>query len=531
MVSPTHILNRGHIKLAKKFWTIDCETDPFLFGRIPEPFLWGAYDGKDYFEFNTTAEIVRFMKGQDAIFFAHNGGKFDFHFLAPYLNQSEKILMINARLVQAHIGKAEIRDSYALLPFGLGQYKKDDIEYWKFEKEHREKYMPEIKKYLRGDCSYLWDLIAAFFQEYGRHLTAPGAAIKTLMKMEGLKIENSGQGFFHEFQKHYFGGRCECLKAGSFKGPITYLDINSAYAFAMTHQHPVGLEWEFFYYESPPIIPWGFYTIEAESYGALCRREKTGLIFDWDGERRVYHTTGWELKAGLETGMLKNVRHIEQKFFAENRTFQKFITHFWNMRLSSKKGTPENLFAKLMCNASYGKFCSNPQEYDTFVLFDPSIGEFLTKNNWEIRGEIGPHIVCSTPLEADFMRFYNVATGASITGFVRAMLMRAIAECGNPLYCDTDSLIFTGKSNLPMGDELGGWKIEGIFNEGHFGGKKLYAVRNKECDKIASKGSKLTYDEIKTIAGGQAVTYNPEAPTFSWFKGPRFTPREIKRTA
>ena len=35
--------------------------------------------------------------------------------------------------------------------------------------------------------------------------------------------------------------------------------------------------------------------------------------------------------------------------------------------------------------------------------------------------------------------FYNVATAASITGFVRAFMWRAICDSEEPLYCDTDS--------------------------------------------------------------------------------------------
>lgn len=517
--------------MPKPFWVIDAESDPFLFGRVPVAFIWGAYNGSEYLEFNSEADLVAFMRTQDAIFYAHNGGKFDFHFLAPWINQNETILMINSRLVKARIGKAEIRDSYALLPFPLRSYKKDDIDYSKLEKSVRHLHMPEIRAYLKNDCIYLWDLIAAFFAEYGRHLTAPGAAIKQLMKIEGLKVENSGQEFFVEFQKHYYGGRCECLAPGSYNEDLTYLDINSAYAYAMQHQHPIGTEYEFKYYKSPPIIPYAFYTVECESYGALCYKDRTGLHFDWKGERRIYHTTGWELKAGMETGRIKNVTHLEQKFFAENQTFEKFINHFWAERQRWKKGTPQNLFAKLIMNASYGKMASNPQEYDTFVLFDPQIAKFVTDNGWEPRGELGPHLVCSRPIEEDMMRFYNVATGASITGFVRAMLMRAISQVDNPIYCDTDSLIFTGDHSLNFGDELGQWKIEGLFSEGHFAGKKLYAVKNKDETKTASKGSKLDFEKIKRIAQGETILYNPEAPTFSWFKNPSFTSREIKRTA
>lgn len=524
--------------MPKEFWTFDCETDPFKYGRIPRPFIWGFFNGTIYREFTDTASAVKFMRQKDAIFYAHNGGKFDFHFMAEYITRNEKVMMINSRLVKAKIGRAEIRDSYALLPFPLAAYKKDDFDYTKLEENVRGKHMPEIREYLRNDCIYLYELIKAFFDEYGRHLTAPSAAIKIMQKMEGIKIENPGRYFFSEFQKHYFGGRCECLKPGIYTEGITYLDINSAYAFAMLHHHPIGDEWEFKHYKKPPIIPHQFYTIRAKSYGAFCRREK-GLVFDWDGEERIYHTTGWEIKAALESGSATITEHIEQKFFAHTHSYEKFINYFWDKRQEFPKGTPQNLFCKLIPNSCYGKFSANPENYDTFVLFDPAIAQYLTENEWEIRGEIGPHIVASKPLDPADMRFYNVATGASITGFVRAMLMKAIKSVDKPIYCDTDSLVFQGECDIPMGKDLGQWKIEGHFNEAYFAGKKLYAVRNKKDDEIiSSKGSRLSFNDVKKITKGETVKYNQDAPTFSWYKKidekdplKLFTSRNIKRTA
>lgn len=522
--------------MAKDFYTLDAETDPAKKGRCYlKAFLWGVYNGKtgQYWKFKTVEEVVEFISKIGGIFYAHNGGKFDFHYLAPWITQNEKILMINSRLVKGKIGRAEIRDSFALLPFKLSDYKKDEIDYSIFEEAERIKpeNMALIESYLMGDCVYLWDLLDAFFNDFGRHLTAPGAAIKTLCKMEGIKIENTGKYFYSEFKPHYSGGHCECLNPGSFKGPLTCLDINSAYPFAMLHQHPIGSDFEFAYHDNPPIIPWAFYVIKAKSFGALARRTRDKLVFDRDGETRIYNTTGWEIKAGLETNTLFIEQHIKQKFFKETKDFSTFINYFYDLRKTYKKGTPENLFAKLMMNSAYGKFAANPDNYETFVLYDPSIAAYLISEDWDIRGEFGDSIICSKPMDESEMRFYNVATGASITGFVRAMLHRAICATENPIYCDTDSLIFSGNHSLELGDELGQWKVEGIYDEGHFAGKKLYAMKNKQEEKLASKGSKLTFKEIKKITQGHTIEYTQEFPTYSWFKNPSVTTRNIRRTA
>ena len=75
---------------------IDCETDPFKRGRIPAPFIWGFYNGETYEEFTNfnevpstkllkdmrdTSELIPYLQSQDIIVYAHNGGKFDYHFL------------------------------------------------------------------------------------------------------------------------------------------------------------------------------------------------------------------------------------------------------------------------------------------------------------------------------------------------------------------------------------------------------------------------------------------------------------------
>lgn len=521
--------------MSKRFFTIDCETDPFKFGREPKPFIWGCYCASEdfYTTFDKTEDLAQFIKNQDAIFYAHNGGKFDFMYLAPYFTRNEKCLMINGRLVKVKMGKAELRDSYALLPFPLKNYKKTEIDYSKLEKKVRKKHMVEIKEYLKDDCVFLYEMIEAFFDEYGKHLTAASAAIKTMMKIEKLKIENSGAEFFNKMSKYYFGGRCECLKGGEYHEKLTYLDINSAYPFAMLHEHPIGATYKTSYERKPEIKGRNFYTIYAESYGAFCRREKGSLKFDHDGERRKYHCTGWELAAAIETGKARKIEHIEQIEFHEERNFKTFIDHFWAIRQTSKKGSTDNIFAKLMMNSCYGKFCANPENYDTYMFTDPALLRFITENGWEVRGEIAGHALVSRPLEDEGMRYYNVATGASITGFVRAMLMRALHSVDNPIYCDTDSIIFTGNHKLPLSNDLGCWKVEGEFQEGYFAGKKLYAVKGKGGDeKIATKGSKLTFNEVKQICKGKSIVYKQDAPQYSWkSKKVGFLERKIQKTA
>lgn len=533
-------------KEKRKLATADCETDPFKEGRLKiEPFIWGLkIQGEEFIYFDSTIEFVNYIKDHNILCYVHNGGKFDFHFLIEYVAKLEPLLMINSRLVKGRIGKCEIRDSYAILPLPLRDFKKDDFDYNLLEKKNRD--IPEnrakIIEYLKNDCEYLLELVEAFVNEYGRQITIASAAIKKLQKIENIKIENSGEKFFDDFSHFYFGGRVEAIEPGEYHGEILFLDINSAYPFAMKHAHPIGTNYFTSTNKSPVIKPHGFYKIKAKSFGAFCRREKFNLTFDNDGIEREYFTTGHELLAALETKSAIVTEHLIQYVFQETKDFSNYVSHFWNLRKTTAKGSPENIFAKLFLNSAYGKFCSNPKKYSNFMLAGADIGDFMLGLDYKVSATYDDTILFEKDLENDEMRFFNVATGASITGFVRAMLLRAIKSVGTPLYCDTDSLIFMGSHSIPLNDELGNWKIEGEFKQALIAGKKLYGLeyktpfKDKKTDKMvyyktAAKGGKLEFNELKLLLKGHSIEKTPINPVFSFKKAPHFLKKTFKMTA
>ena len=48
---------------------------------MPAPFIWGLYDGEDFEHFATGAEVVKRLEQENCLVYAHNGGKFDYHYL------------------------------------------------------------------------------------------------------------------------------------------------------------------------------------------------------------------------------------------------------------------------------------------------------------------------------------------------------------------------------------------------------------------------------------------------------------------
>lgn len=523
--------------MARQIAVADCETDPFKIGRVPAPFIWGFYDGFIYQEFSETKEFIEFVKKQEIIIYAHNGGKFDWHFIKEYIEPEQKIMVINGRLASFKIENCEFRDSYNLLPVPLAAYQKTKIDYNIFEKENRNKpeNKREISAYLRDDCVFLFNLVSTFINDYGLNLTLASSAMKFWRKnFYTGKSFNSTKFFFEQMKPYYYGGRVECFQKGIINKNFSVYDINSAYPFAMKHMHPWGSEIKILdklpkYYEQC------FIKLACISNGAFPFREKTGLSFPSDNEKRIYTITGWELKTATELNLLKEVDILKVIKFCDMISFNDYVDYFYKMKAEQKNGDKAKyLISKLFLNSLYGKFAANPMKYkDYWTIPANEIANYQDNTNFVFTSMLGKETaIVEQPLPEEEQRFYNVATAASVTGFVRAYLLKYLKTAGNPLYCDTDSIAHFGdESVFPVGEELGEWEKEGDFVKAAIGGKKLYAFVQK-CgkSKIASKGVKLSEKDIFSVAMGENVVYNSEAPTFSIKDGVKFVTRNVKLT-
>lgn len=552
--------------MAREFWTADCETDPFKHGRMPEPFIFGAYNGDEYVEFASADAFVEYFYNKNVIIYAHNGGKFDWHFILDHLEPGVSISVINGRLAKFRIGAAEFRDSYSLLPIPLAAWAKDEFDYGLLEPELRR--IPanhdKIRKYLRSDCVNLWDILAKFFDGYGRKFTLAGASMSKWREMSGEEPDQSSRKFYEEMKPYYYGGRVECFQTGNKREKFSVYDINSAYPFAMVHNHP----WGVLYFVDNRLpkgaekIQRSFIKCRARSTGAFPFRSHAGLEFPNDGEFRTFYITGWEWLSALDTGTLSgDTSIIEVREFADDIDFAEYVRHFFDLKASAKErmknpadrdAKADYIFAKLFMNSLYGKFASNPQEYKEYLTCLPDepqamheihrckeceecnekvLRPFSCERSYRPVTPLHNVTIISRPLPEPSQRYFNVAVGASITGFVRAHLWRAICASDRPLYVDTDSLA-ARSSRVKIGSELGLWSREGDFKEYAIAGKKLYAFWpvGKDKPKIASKGVKISAEEIRDIARGAEITYKQEAPTFG-LRGKKFNVRKITATA
>lgn len=556
----------------REIWAADSETDPFLAGRIPRPFIWGAFNGEQFWSFRTTREFVDFIKDRECIVYAHNGGKFDWHFLLDELVPWQPLMVISGRLAKFTIGKAEFRDSYNIMPMPLSAVQKTEIDYAKFEADVREQHMTEIRDYLRDDCVYLHGMLTAFIAEFGLHLTQAGASVKAWERISDVKAPVTSAEFYAELAPYYYGGRVQCFRAGEMHAPFKIVDINSAYPFAMMREHPSGdaITCSAFLPTTDDAISRAFVTLTAEGHGALPVRANDGsLFFPDDGAIHTFHVTGWEYLAARDTGALCNSAVLDVRVMSQQIEFNAYLNHFYAMKTDSKRAGFKNgdwvdlaqkaryEFSKRFLNSLYGKMGANPENYEEFTVVQPQyIDAAAQEDGYEFVCEMGNLALVSKPLAEERQRYYNVAIAASITGFVRAYLWRAIVACraagGQVLYCDTDCLWTTDTGDLRLHpDDLGAWDVEADCDYGAIAGKKLYAAQtlkvakqrdgesnidfaercpNKREWKTASKGVRLNVTQLVNVAQGQEIVYSPENPTFSLKRGIQFTPRTIRRT-
>lgn len=518
----------------RKIVTVDCETDPFKMGRHPKPFIWGFFDGEDFRTYKTAEQIKKVLEKENFVVYAHNGGKFDYFYLTPFINTHENIMVINGRIAKMNIGSCEFRDSYNLIPLPLAAYQKTKIDYDIMEENERDKKenSEEIRKYLKDDCVYLHELVTSFINNYGNNLTLAGAAFKQWRKISGEKAPKTTKNFYNDIFKFYYGGRVQCFYMGEFSNNFQIYDRISAYPFEMRRFHPYGDNFSIGSKIPTKEIELSFINLTCKSTGAFPYRTKEGLYFPNDGLIREFNITGYEFLMALKYQLVKNEKILSVYTFPEKIEFNQYVNHFFKLKDNADKRGDKILRneAKLFLNGLYGKFAANPDHYHEYMLIDPKfINASENIDGYKFNSMLGNWALVRRPLPETKHHYYNVATAASITGAQRAAMLEAIMSVRTPLYCDTDSIACADKGTLNIGNQLGDWKLEKECDYGAIAGKKLYAFRDKEnaSYKIASKGVRLKSADIIRIAKGEEISATNEAPTFSLQKDPYFLTRKI----
>lgn len=510
---------------------LDFETDPF--DNVAEsdvfPFLAVLYSDnfepvviwEENHEKFVLAVVGAIESLPDAYtIYAHNGGKFDYMFLMSKLKGH--VMFKGRGIMTAEIGKHELRDSFHIIPDRLANFKKDHIDYEDMRKEKRNAHKSEIIKYCISDCRYLLDIVKGFVTRFGLKLSIGQAAMAKIR--ENYKFDRLSETQDAFFRDYFFGGRVECLQGRTRRnGNYKLYDVNSMYPYAMAHyDHPIGNV----YFQSSAIGPDTiFIDITCNSRGAFILKD--GIETKAPHGRHRFKTTIWEYRVAKKHNLISE-EEIHGVIDMPLRTnFEKFVLPLYNerqvlkakkdeMARAGKSGTPEfdeivkdDMFMKFLLNNGYGKFAQNPRRYKENYLTECGEIPPATSGVWPDH----PHRQCDDywiwqrPSPSD--KFNNVATGASITGAARSILLDAICNSIDPIYCDTDSLVCRELSGVKIHKtDLGAWDLETEMSEVIVCGKKLYGYTKQNDGKqiVKAKGaSQLSYEKIERLYNGETV--------------------------
>lgn len=569
--------------LTKLLCTFDTETDPFAEGRIVKPFTCGFYCheldiyqdfwGDDcvtqFFDWLECEIALGTFGDKELVILAHNGGNFDFYFFTDEFDAGSKPFIINGRLVRVYARGIEFRDSFTIMPFALGEYDKDPIDYRCMERGFRDVFRDKILSYQKRDCIALYELVSRWYEIFGDKLTIASASLPMLRSFHGY--ETMWEAVDTEMRPYYFGGRNQCFATGVMTGDFYVYDINSSYPDVMErYEHPVSAT----PHKTKRMTErTHFAHIRAWSLGALpVRKEDGGLAFPigtYDFFACIH-----EINAGIATDTLKIKEVYSAIEFDQMSTFGGFVRFMYDKRMHYGDIGDEigKMHYKYGLNSPYGKFAQDPRKYENW-LFDPkdvptplycepcakNIKQGIVTNEcqsciakdtspwgWRLHTIHEGRPIYTSPQRVRASGFHNVATAASITSAARASLLYGINAATRPLYCDTDSIIceaMTPSPNIVFDEKaLGAWKTEARGDTVCIAGKKLYAVFDGDTEiKKASKGVKLTAGQIRRVCNGEVIEYAHPVPKFRLGQDldnltpeqaqKLFTTRRIKRTA
>jgi hypothetical protein len=497
--------------------------------------------------------------------YAHNGGKFDFLFLIHKLRGP--VSFKGRGLMTAKIGPHELRDSFHIIPERLANLEKEKFDYANMAKDKRNDHREEIISYCIADCVGLLKFVKAFLKDFGFKLSIGQAAMARLK--QHYKVASISSSMDKQLRDFFFGGRVECLAGrGHFHGHYKLYDVNSMYPRAMEgYQHPIGAIYNWRVGE--PDENTFFIDLECDNNNALVRRSENNETTANVPSGR-FLTTIHEYRTALKLGLISNIRINFCIDCEQSSNFADFVIPLYKNRLQTKdtlkamekaglEGTAQffdvkkdDVFYKLLLNNAYGKFAQNPRRFKESYITDPGARPELTEQEQlmvELTGEYADEHFGNLPAyECDeysiwerpspSKRFNNVGTAASITGAARAILMEAIYNAVEPIYCDTDSLICRELPNTELHDtKLGAWDLEAEYREVIVNGKKMYGclplnpADDKKKTKIRSKGtSNLTFADMVRLYQGDVLRRMNPAPTLTKSGAQYYVTRNIRAT-
>lgn len=520
----------------KRYATFDLESKDGESPTIPgftRVFLAGFYDGETFESFrgnDSIRELMCCMLQPQYLgwhIYAHNGGRFDFLHLLPWLASEGKTLGFRFCAIPAgksggiqildiwrgkgKKGKWRLLDSIKLIPLALDKACKTFSLPGKTElplKTHESDPLWEI--YNEQDCRALYSILGRFHTlvedrlggEVG--ITAPATAMKVFRRQYLPKKIHRGEEA-HEFVfSTYCGGRTEVFQREA--GNLNYYDINSSYPAVMREPMPTGepIWWD----GKPPEVftragseYLGFVEADVEyaDFIPVLPIKRDGKLMFPAG--RITGRWDW---AELSIVQDKIRRFGKSVWFKSAPLLSGMVEALYPFRDKSLPGYEEGLayVVKLLLNSLYGKFGQSALRRKV-VLWNSDLP----------KGAIPVDGTPSSPVwyidEEVTAPYIMPQIAAHVTALARVKLYRHLQKAGEMLaYADTDSILTS--SILDTSTKLGDLKNEfpGVTFDGIFLAPKLYMLRGSDgSTKVVAKGIReRTEETFETLRSGGTVS-------------------------
>lgn len=425
------------------------------------------YNGRNHYSFTSRDDAILFLAQTPGRFWACNL-EYD---LANIFGDQLSIVewfFGRSKLIRARYKKA---------------YFCDTLNHWKMSVKDMGEYLglpklpfdPQNLEYCRRDTEVTFKFVKKMVGLYERlgadcKSTIGSTAFHYWKKFSGVnlpyeqknreRISTLSTDLLDRWRMSYYGGRTECFFIGKVAGQVHYVDINSMYPWAMRG----ALPWPYDYQEKIDLQADGLTDATVFSDMALpvlpYRNEVGRLLFP-NGTLRGFWSNH-ELRYFKEQGGEIIKLHNGYTFNIPCDPFTAYIDDLYGRRRTARDPL-EKLTLKLFMNNTYGKF-GEGNERVVMELYE----KFLTGKNKPDHFSCFGDLVLYNIL-VDYPYQTNFVWSGIITARARVYLhtlMKQIKDMGNELlYCDTDSVIFKGSlKGLEISDNLGGFKLEGTFN-------------------------------------------------------------------
>lgn len=522
----------------KRFATFDLESkdgDDLIKPGFTRVFLAGFFDGESFESFrgaSSVGDLMCYMLQPQYLgwhIYAHNGGRFDFLHLLPWLATEGKKLGFSFCAIPAgksggiqildiwkgkgksRRGKWRLLDSIKLIPLALAKAcatfqlpGKDSLPLDTHESDRR------WEIYNEQDCRALWSVLGRFHTMVEERLggevgiTTPATAMKTWRRKYLPNKIHRGEDS-HEFVfSTYCGGRTEVFQREA--SGLNYYDINSSYPAVMREAMPSGpaIWWngtppKCFTEDGGTYVGFVEASVELDEYIPILPVKRDGKLMFPSG--RINGRWDW---AELSRVSERVVRYGRSVWFQSSPLLRSMVEDLYPFRDSSLPGYDAGLayVVKILLNSLYGKFGQSalrrkvvPWSEDLPKGAVPVDGTTLSPV-WYIDEEVtAPYIMPQI--------------AAHVTALARVRLYDHLQACGDSLaYCDTDSIITS--SILDTDTKLGGLKNEypGVTFTGTFLAPKLYKLQGSDGSvKVVAKGIReRTEATFETLRNGGTVS-------------------------